>query len=464
MPMTTAGAGSPPRPSDSLLPSAILLIVFATVACVIPAQADSFYHLRSGQHMWESGSLITTEPFSWTHFGRPLADHWWLSQLAFYALYSLGGPVLLTLVAGAIALASLVLSWRLTVGNARVRLLVLSAFVLTVPEWSLRPQVFSLLFTALALHLLVSGRLALLLALLVLWANMHAVVVLGIAIAGVPLLDAILVERSRIRRGLGVACAAAAAPLMTPFGFHYWSSMFATVQGSRAIGLQEYRSAFNAEGTIVLFWLLAAGLVVMVVRQGRGFLSLDRATRLLTLAALVLLPAAVTSTRNIPFFVLAALPALSRLAGIANPATDRPIPLTRAHRWVVAAAVVLAAVFVVLKWDDGGRRLGWQPLTPAAITAIDSCPEPIYNGFDDGGALMWFTRAHRVFVDGRVEAYPLDFLLRAKRADEGDYQRLFADFGIRCAVVRTRPLFDALRRDPSMRLAFFQDGWAVFQR
>jgi hypothetical protein len=86
-----------------------------------------------------------------------------------------------------------------------------------------------------------------------------------------------------------------------------------------------------------------------------------------------------------------------------------------------------------------------------------------YNGFDEGGYLMWFAR-RQVFVDGRVEAYPLRFLLDARDADAtGNYRQLFARYGVKCAVVRTRQLYDALRRDPDRRLAVLRDGWAVFE-
>jgi len=295
------------------LPCALLLVVYVAIACVIPAQSDTFYHLRAGQQMWDSHSLITADLFSWTHYGRPLANHWWLSQLAFFALYSVGGNVMLTVVAGLCAFAALVISWRLTKDHGRGRLIALVALLLTLPEWSVRPQVFSLLFMALSLRLLASDRLRLLCALLVLWANMHAVVVLGILIAGVPLLDAILWERSRILRAAAIATVAAAAPLLTPFSLHYWPSLLATVQASRALGLQEYRSAFLLEPTVLAFWAIAAMLIGAVVSQRHRFGHMERSTRVLVLAALILVPAAITSTRNIPFLVLAAVPALSRV-------------------------------------------------------------------------------------------------------------------------------------------------------
>ena len=43
-----------------------------------------------------------------------------------------------------------------------------------------------------------------------------------------------------------------------------------------------------------------------------------------------------------------------------------------------------------------------------------------------------------MFVDGRVEAYPIPLLERSRQADLfGDYRGVFDDYGIRCAVVST---------------------------
>jgi hypothetical protein len=444
------------------LPVGLMLVAFAGFACIVPAQADTFYHLRSGQEMWQTGSLIRSEPFSWTHNGRPLANHWWLTQLIFYGLHAAGGPLLLTLVGGCAAFTALVSSWRLITGSTEVRLLALIGYALTLPEWSVRPQVFSLLMTVIAIRLIISDRSAALLVLLVVWANMHAIVVLGIAIAAVPLLDAVLWDRGSFRRAALVAGAAIATPLATPFALDYWPSLLATVESSRALGLQEYRSAFNLEPLTLLFWLVTAALGVGIFRQRHELRRFARGTRLLVLASVVLLPTAVTSVRNIPFFVLAALPALFRL--FPAPARGKRRSASTAAWGMVSAAAFAAAFVVVLRWSDGGQQLGWRPFSAQAIASIKSCDERMYNGLYEGGQLIWFVPERPVFIDGRVEAYPRDFMLQTRQADvDGDYLPLFSKYDIECAL--THPgtaLFTALQRDGTMRLKFSDPQWAVF--
>jgi hypothetical protein len=452
-----------PRFAEDDLPVVLLLIAFAAFACVVPAQADTFYHLRSGLEMWQSRSLLTHEIFAWTEYGKPLPNHWWLGQLLFYGLFAIGGPVLLTISAGALAFAALFLTWKLIHGSHEMRLISLLALGVTLPEWSVRPQVFSLFFCALAIRLVLQNRLVLLPMLLVVWANMHAVVVLGIAVAGAALMDAVIWDRTRLWRTTLVFVASLMAPLVTPLGLQFWPWLFEAVHVSRALDLHEYRSALSPDSSSIGFWILALALLAGLARRGVAAIQADRSTRLLMLMAFALSLPAATSIRNIPFFALAAVPALSRLFPTRDVAGRRK-PATVVAWAMVIAAAALAVAAVVLRWSGGGTQLGWRPFTAEARAAIERCPAPIYNGLYEGGQLIWFVPRQKVFVDGRVDVYPLDFLIRARTVDlHGDYRSLFEDYGIRCAVLHPdSPLGAALSRDNRMRLAFRDNQWAVF--
>ena len=171
------------RLSDDDLPFVLLFVALAAFACAIPAQSDTFYHLRSGRAMWETGWLLERETFSHTAHGLRLHNHWWLSQLAFYGLYELGGPPLLTAAAGACAFFALYLSWRLVRGTVEIRLLLLLGLLLVVPQWSVRPQVFSMILLMILVRLVIADRLVWVPPLLLVWANAHALVVMGVAVA-----------------------------------------------------------------------------------------------------------------------------------------------------------------------------------------------------------------------------------------------------------------------------------------
>src|SRR5687768_11078703 len=121
------------RSADDL-PFALIFIVLLALACLTPPQSDTWFHLRAGREIWESGALVTYERFSHTAAGRPWQNHEWLSQLFLYGVHSAGGPILLTLLTGAAAFAAVVLSWRLVRGPFELRLaMLLSLAVLTPP-------------------------------------------------------------------------------------------------------------------------------------------------------------------------------------------------------------------------------------------------------------------------------------------------------------------------------------------
>ena len=210
-------------PTDEGVPIALLFVVLAGIACTVPAQADTFYHLRAGRVMWESGRLLEREVFSHVTYGEPHPNHWWLGQLAFYGLYSLGGPFLLALAAGGCAFWALFGAWNLTRGTqTELRLVFLLILMASLPAWSVRPQVFSMALMVVTVRLILADRLSWLPAVMMLWANVHAVVVLGVAVTFLVAAEALLWSRHRVCRALAIAAACAAAPMVSPLGAQYW--------------------------------------------------------------------------------------------------------------------------------------------------------------------------------------------------------------------------------------------------
>jgi hypothetical protein len=449
-------------PSEDDVPIAMLFVMFAAFACIIPPQADTFYHLRSGQAMWQTKSVLDRELFSHTAFGQPLYNHWSLSQLTFYGLHEAGGPVLLTIAIGACGIAGLVLSWRLTRGPLEVRLPALFALMLVLPQWSLRPQVLSTLLLMLVLRLVLAGRVLWALPVIWLWANAHALAIFGVAIVGLAALESIVWSRQQLRTTLAAAVVAPLLPMISPLGVHYWPRVAETVRESRRLGIQEYRSAFAAGTDVLGFWVLLAIFVAVAAMALRRIHARSRADRILVLSSVVFAVAALISRRNGAFFVLLAVPAITRLLPFAAPARVKPAPWPAVA--IVGVAGILAAAFVAYRWRDGGAHLGWRPMSPEAIAAVRACPAPLYNEFGDGGVLTWFVPEQPVFVDGRVEAYPAAFLHRVRRADlSGDYKPLFREYGIRCAVLRTgSATARQLRADPAMSVRFADPTWVVF--
>lgn len=415
--------------------------------------------------MWETGAFLRTEPFSHTALGREFHNYWWLSQLTFFALFTWGGPLLITFFAGACAFAAVYGSWRLMRGPWEARLvLLLFLMIATAPEWAVRPQVISLALLVLTAYLVVNDRTAWLPLVCVVWANAHPQVLFGVLVAGSVALEAVVWSRARVVRDVLVTAACAAGLMLSPGGWHYWSEAVNTVSISRTVALHEYRAPLDAAS--IPFWLAAVTLVVTAWAQRTTLGDRSRADRALLIAALLLAAASLGASRNIAFFAVIAAPVLSRLCTWREPARRKLRPVGPFAYVMVALAVVIAVLGVRARWQNGGERLGWQPLSASLIEAVRNCPDRLFNRLEDGGYLMWALPSRPVFVDSRMNAYPLDLLKQSRDADlRGEYVTVFREHGIRCAVVATEsPLAHRLERDRTMVRTYADDQRLVFER
>lgn len=448
------------RLSDDDLPVVLISIVLATFALLTPAHSDTFWHLRSGQEMWTTRWFLTSEPFSYTAAGMPLHNHWWLSQLAFYGAYRVGGPFGLTAFAGACALLAAIGSYRLMRGALEVRIALLAYLaVITAPEWAIRPQVVSLAFLVLTAHLIERERMAWLPVVCLIWANSHAMVIFGVAMAGACALEAAVWSRRFLVRDGLVASLCFAVPSLSPLGLSYWPQVLATVSTSRALQIDEYRMPLGAN--TVPFWIALAALAWLAIRRWRRLADHPRADRILLVTAAILGIAAVTAERNVAFFSVIAAPVLSRLWVVPGRARPRVRSAGAAGYGLVAAVSAAAMIYVAAKWQEGGT--GWRPVSDGAIAAVRACPDPIFNLFKDGGYLMWTVPEKKVFIDNRIEAYPAALFGRSRAADLfGEYHDLFRDYAVACALVETGSPLDTNLRMGNARIVYTDALRTVF--
>ncbi|MBI2888585.1 MAG: hypothetical protein HYY10_01550 [Candidatus Liptonbacteria bacterium] len=457
-------------------------------------ESDSFYHLKTGQVIWETQSVPRTDIFSSTAHGVPWVTHEWLAALLFYGAYSLGGLAgspqagFAALTAFVAALAALTYALLFLTAlrrfspqtgggaNVYVTLAVAAALgALTFELWIPRPQVFAFFACALLLFFLegfrrrAAGEVAqggqggsarmLVGAVLTIWfwANVHASVLLGLVL----MLIYTLLETLKLRwphlgealprgaaRLLALATGAAiAVSFLNPNSYDIFLYRFYVTQGVEQLGVLEWKSIFDflyQWQAIVFLALLAVSLAVVAWWRWRRE-SRD-ATPLVVLAAVACLP--LLSIRHVGWWPLVAVPPVALvLSGAGEKLLRRVSP--RALRRGFFAGLAVWLFFLMLHIPKNFVRRDLLPVGVADFILANDIRGPIFNLYNEGGYLIWrLWPKILVFVDGRSEVFggtPLADLVRiVKRGREWDTV-LLGKYGVNLAILPYQP--ESLSRD-----------------
>src|SRR5690606_8037518 len=315
------------------LTTAILFLLLFAMAVRVPLDTDTWWHLRTGEQIVETGRVPQEDSFSHTRAGKPWVDHSWGAQVILYGIYRVsgggvigdGGSVGLALYTAALATAGMAVVYRMCEGTAYLRafVVVLGAAAAAV-FWSPRPQMFSFFFTALTLYLLhlykreETDRLWLLPPLMMLWANLHG----GFAIGFIIMFGVIVGESlgalldphdsraigwAGVRRLVIVTVASILAVTINPYGVRMIAVPFQTIGiGALQDFIQEWTSPDFHQPQVWPFAVLLVGLLAAAGVSERRIdwssLALASGTALMALMA----------GRNIAVFALVATPVLSR--------------------------------------------------------------------------------------------------------------------------------------------------------
>lgn len=171
----------------------LAVLLFAAFLAKGPWDSDFYWHLVTGRLISE-GRFPTTDPYSFTWGGMPWTLHEWLAELIIFKLVDglgyMGAALIFALVPGiAMAIVAFALH-RLGVRTLAVIGATTLAAMLVIPYATLRPQALSWIMFAILIAGLIHLRpdrarwtLALI-PFFVLWANLHGLWVVGIAVLG----------------------------------------------------------------------------------------------------------------------------------------------------------------------------------------------------------------------------------------------------------------------------------------
>ena len=497
---------------------ALLLLLCGSFCLTQLSEVDLHWHLLAGERILQEGRVPRVDSFTFTSAGRPWTDLHWLFQVLLAVAFRTAGWTGLDLlkivvIVGAFAL-NILTALRRGVALPVVAPLALLSLIASQERFTLRPEALSFLFLAVLLFLLGERRRQprLLLALpplLALWANCHALYIVGMVIlclvtAGEfierrfwPFREDVSTPRTSGGTVLpGVTLAAVAATVLTPYGLAGWALpwklLFERIAGENvyARNIAEFQAPLGGyvpTASIGAFALLGIVVVLATIAGWRSAAPSD------VLAWLALLGLALLARRNIPLFSLASIPfaarpleaVLSRARGVPVAGGERRDPRGAAR---IAGLVVpaLALFFLVDVWSnrfferDGtqrnfGRGLapGFYPEGAAAFVLKESPPGEVLHDMTMGGYLAWrWYPSRRTFIDGRLEVHDerLFSTFLGMQSDTVLFEATAKEYGVRTVLwshqhsPSAAPLLRYLTEGHGWRPVFVDLAASVFMR
>lgn len=450
-----------------LIPAAAVgLAAFLTLAfgSSLFGDGDTGWHLAAGDWILAHRAVPRADPFSFTFAGRPWAAHEWLAEAIMAAAFAAGSwNALALLFAGLVAGTLLVIGRSIGQQLAPAKLLVALALVAAAfaPTALARPHVMGWLLLAVWLDLLLRARRAerapppAAALLMLVWANLHASFLFGLALAGGLALEAVLARaRPAVVRGWATfGLLALAVAVVTPQGPD--GLLFPIrLSAMRTLPLiDEWRPTRFADQPAFAL-LVGVGLYVIVTRRVRVPL-----VRVLIVGATLVL--ALAHARHQAIFAIVATMLLAGPIGRAM-AGDRPLagPARHLPGALFACALVAAIVRLALpavEHDGANNPVATLDRLPPALRG-----RPVFNGYAFGGPLI--RRGIAPFIDGRADMYGDAFVEDYGRIESGDmvaFRRAVARYGIGWTILPPAArLVAALDRKPGWR-RLRTDRWAV---
>jgi len=383
---------------------------------------DMWWHLKTGEVIFTTHVIPTTDLFSYTTNHHASIPHEWLSQLCIYAFYRLGGysglMLWLCLFTAAVLIAGYGFCWLYS-GNAKV------AFVGALTIWffgtigfAIRPQMIGYLLLVVELFVLHLGRtrnprwFLALPPLFALWVNCHGSFSLGIAVAAALWFSSWFEFQAGSvtaahwepgsRKTLTISLLLSVAGLfLNPSGvklvLYPLSTLFVPSVGVNAVSEWQPLQLGDGRGLAMLGVL---GIILLVVIVRRSQIYWDE----LLMMALATWLAASHRRLLFPFGILVA-PILVRI--LADSWEQYSAERDRALPNAVLIAGSLAVAFVAF---PSRQNLAHQVEEHSPVRAVEFIQShhltgPMLNDYTDGGYLIWAAPEHPVFIDGRADPY-----------------------------------------------------------
>lgn len=423
-----------------LLPS-ISIVLFALLfmaALTSFAAFDVWWHLKTGDYILTEG-LPDHDIFSYTAQGERWITHEWLSEILFFSLASLAGLNIIIVLKALLIATTLTIVFRIMFNNGvntfLAMLITTIAAGASAIAWLERPHLFTLLFIALFLYILAAKlkpkQLLLLPLLMLLWVNLHAGFVFGLAILFIYLLSEALSlkiakrgDQQHKQRKQRVKYLAISLALCVVAIFINPNTYEGAIYPLQYLGTDTIHHQFISEwkATVPIDFTAYTTMLLLII------FSLAFSKRKTKLSEILLLLMAtylsLTAVRNIAIFAIITAPILANhlqgaiesiklkhikkkfeplvtFLNLANNVEKKHNPAVLALAFTIVLSILVSSGALTFELDD--KR---YPVGAANYLEENYLPGNMFNTYGWGGYLIWrLYPEYKVFVDGRADLY-----------------------------------------------------------
>ncbi|MEK7645820.1 MAG: hypothetical protein AAB374_01825 [Patescibacteria group bacterium] len=425
----------------------ICLIAFFVLAGTIfihsldSINQDIGRHLKTGEIIWQTGHVPKINLFSYTEPNIPFINHHWLSEVIFYLLNIYIGLKGLIVFKAGILLVTFWLLWQAVSKKVEPLLFAvagLTGLLIILDRTDVRPEIFSYLFLAYFLFAIFQAKYSqkytwLYTAPLVqlAWTNMHIYFILGPTLLLLFLIDRFFENKRNPKSETlnpkqyqnlkaifvltllitllnpnGIYGAIAPLTILNNYGY-------SIVENQSILFLKNYGILLTQINIFVLatllFWL---SFIPALKKYGlKGYIFEIGAGLAFTILGFDMI-------RNLGPYTIVYIPILA----LNLQAWLSPILINRKILIGIYTALIVVFLFLLntvvsndfYRWAGSGNQFGLE-ISAGAENGVNFVKNnklagPVFNNFDVGSYLIWkLYPEFRVFVDGRPEAYTLDF-------------------------------------------------------
>jgi hypothetical protein len=446
---------------------------------------DMWWHLKTGEIIWKTHTIPTTDLFSYTTNHHAYVAHEWLSQVLIYGAYRFGGYPGLMLWLCFFTSALLIAGYYLCSiysENAKIGFLgALTIWLFATIGLSVRPQMIGYLLLVVELLFLHLGRtrdprwFIGMPALFAIWVNCHGSFFLGLIVAGIFFFSSFFnFQRGSLvsarwdphcrRMLMMVLVLSVAALFLNPIGVkQILYPLDAILHQPIGLSLVDEWQPLQLGGGRGLAFLGVLGCIflLMIIRRSE---LLWHEVLLLALGSW----AAASHRRMLFVFGILAAPILSRLLSTSwegyKVERDHPAP---------NAAFIAISLLTVLWSFPNQQTLARQVDERSPIKAVEFMKAHhlsgrMLNEYVYGGYLIWAMPEHPVFVDGRSDIFESTGVL----AEFGNWATLQNDpntlldkYGIDfCLLARQSPMVRVLPLLSAWTVVYSDDNSVIFTR